>query len=446
MSPLQVPRARIAPPRARWLAFAPGVAMTAWAATSARSIQGGGGTRGLCFGSLLLAACFLLGAARDRPIPRPSRLACQELDALTDVAIVPVFNEDPDALRNCLESLLAQTRPLEGIVVVDDGSDAVDYAALSTRFERLAARRGTQASWVRAEHAGKRHAHAIAIRRRSDADVYLLVDSDTVLDPAATREAMFGFADARVQSVVPVILAHNYGRNLLTRTSELMLAVQQLSERSVLSLTGSILINSGAAAYYRATVLHDHVETYVGETFRGRPVTFSDDSLLTLFALRRGRTVHQTTAFAFTDVPERLDHYRRQQLRWMRGSVIRSLWRFRYLPLDRVGYWIHLVKWVQYVVISIVLILIVLTAAHPTLHFLLWLAIVNVGLGLLLNGRYLTLQRSDQTLMEQLGVYLLAPLVPIWNGILMRPLRWWAFMTVMRLEWGTRRAVEISER
>lgn len=116
MSPLQVPRARIAPPRARWLAFAPGVAMTAWAATSARSIQGGGGTRGLCFGSLLLAACFLLGAARDRPIPRPSRLACQELDALTVVAIVPVFNEDPDALRNCLESLLAQTRPLEGIV------------------------------------------------------------------------------------------------------------------------------------------------------------------------------------------------------------------------------------------------------------------------------------------------------------------------------------------
>lgn len=240
------------------------------------------------------------------------------------------------------------------------------------------------------------------------------------------------------------MLSLNYARNLLTRMSELMFVVHQLTERAALSRVGSVLVNNGAAAYYRAAVLREHIALYEGETFRGRPVPFSDDSMLTLLAVRRGRTVHQPTAFAFTLVPERIGHHRRQQLRWMRGSLIRSLWRFRYLPAGRLGYWVHLAKWLQYVVLTVLLVAILATGAvlHPVL--LLWIAAVNVALHLFVNARYLGVRRSDQTGRQRLGVYLTSPLVAISAALVLRPLRWWAMLTLLRLDWGTRRTIEVS--
>lgn len=73
-----------------------------------------------------------------------------------------------------------------------------------------------------------------------------------------------------------------------------------------------------------------------------RPVTFSDDSLLTLYALVRGRVVQQPTAVVFTAMPEELGHHLRQYLRWMRGSSLRSRWRVRYLPARQTGAEVHL--------------------------------------------------------------------------------------------------------
>ncbi len=54
---------------------------------------------------------------------------------------------------------------------------------------------------------------------------------------------------------------------------------------------GSVLVNPGGLAFYRPEILREHEAGYLGETFAGRPVPFSDDSLLTLYSLARGRAV-----------------------------------------------------------------------------------------------------------------------------------------------------------
>jgi hyaluronan synthase len=47
---------------------------------------------------------------------------------------------------------------------------------------------------------------------------------------------------------------------------------------------------SGPTAAYRAEVVRKHLGGYLRETFWGRGVELSDDSLLTLYAALEGRT------------------------------------------------------------------------------------------------------------------------------------------------------------
>jgi hyaluronan synthase len=59
--------------------------------------------------------------------------------------------------------------------------------------------------------------------------------------------------------------------------------------------------------------------------------------------------------------------------------------------------------------------------------------------------RTLTIRRSDETLLGQLGVYALSPLAALWAIFIYRPLRLYGMLTCLRTDWGTRSAgVEVS--
>src|SRR5580704_11581022 len=74
-----------------------------------------------------------------------------------------------------------------------------------------------------------------------------------------------------------------------------------------------------------------------------------DDTMLTLFALNRGRAVQQPSAVCFAMYPETLSHTMRQWTRWMRGTALRTLWRLRYLPLTSWSWWYTLVTTWSYI-------------------------------------------------------------------------------------------------
>lgn len=167
----------------------------------------------------------------------------------------------------------------------------------------------------------------------------MTVDSDSFLDYEAIANICAPFHDGCVQSVAGVILALNNRKNFLARVTNLLFVTQQLTDRSAMSMLGSVLVNSGALASYRREVLDHNISAYLNEVYIGKHVEFSDDSMLTLFALMRGRTVQQPIAFAFAVMPEDRSHHYRQQIRWFRGSFIRDLWRVRFLPLVCWGFW-----------------------------------------------------------------------------------------------------------
>jgi hyaluronan synthase len=378
---------------------------------------------------------------------RPAQEA--RLDQLNITVNIPVYNEDPAALLLVAQSMVRQTRPPRRVEFVDDGSDKFDYRNVRTKLAELAWRYPEiEFSWIRTERterSGKRAAQAVTFVNDGRADIFATIDSDTILDPRAIEEGVKPFANPRVTSVAAVLLTYNSGKNLLTALTEIWLTVYQLGIRSAWSRLGRVMINSGGLAFYRASVVREALPAYLNETFFGRPVRYSDDSMLTFFAMLRGRTVQQPTCFAFTIMPEKISHHVRQQLRWMRGNIVRSFWWFRYLSPFQLGWWLALFAWISFALTTGLLLALFVIAPiadrklppTPSLFFLL---VVSYVVGL----RCLLIRRSDQSLLVRLAAFACMPLISVWSMTVLRVLRIYSLLTCLKSSWGTRKNVEVT--
>jgi hyaluronan synthase len=369
-----------------------------------------------------------------------------DLDKLRITLNVPVYNEDPEVLRTALQSVLNQTRAIQRVQVVNDGSTENLKALAEVRRWWLGQQNshpGSQLEWVDVANQGKRQAQVTTFRG-DEADLFATMDSDTVLDRLCTQEGIKPFTRGEITSVASVILAYN-NRNAFVRLTDTWLLAFQLTVRGAMSKLGCVLVNSGNFSLYRAAVIRDAIPAYERESFCGHPVQFSDDSMLTLFAHLEGRTVQQPTSFAFTVLPVTVGHHLRQQLRWMRGSTIRSVWRFRYLPLRGFAYWEHFVAWMNFVLISFAFASIFVVAPIVGgLHLTLLMGVFSLLVCYTVGIKYLTIARSDQGLGFQIVTLLLTPAMLVWTALVLRPLRLYAIATCYRTGWGTRDKVEVG--
>ena len=392
--------------------------------------------------ALFLAAGHQIALAWfDRPFTVTPRQQAM-LDRLEVTVNVPLYNEDPDVIDRVIYALFSQTRLPNEIQVVDDGSTASDYAEIRD-YWRAHVPPGVRFSWVRTKNGGKRHAQAFTFSRSPHADIFGTLDSDTALERNAIEEALKPFAHRRVQSVAGIEVAYNAHANLLTKVSSIRQIAWQMTQCCVLSMAGDVLVNRGTFAMYRAPVVRDNLDAYVNEMFLGSPVKYSDDSMLTLYALQRGRAVQQLTAFQLPMYPENLDHVLRQWSRWMRGSTIRNFWRLRYLPIFSYGWLMSLLSWWQFIV-SWAAYLMVFAVRPAEGHFSIAPVLIVLLSSYLVALRNLLIRRSDHTPGQQLDTYLLSPLSFLWSLLVLRPARVYGMLTCGRNSWGTRGKVEVG--
>lgn len=396
----------------------------------------------LVFGGLLWH--LALGWSEKTFLTTPEQQ--ERLDRLIVHVAIPTYNEDPLALQRGLQALLQQTRLPQRIHVIENGPrdgslDGVRewFLARASQYALL----GLELLWDHIPEPGKRGAQIFAIKQ-SRSDIFVTMDSDTVADPKCIEEGIKPFADASIASVASVILAYN-SKSRLVRVTDAWLLSFQLAVRAAMSRLGCVLVNSGNFALYRTDILHHNLDSYAAEFFRGNKVEFSDDSLLTLFSYLEGRTVQQPTSFAFTVLPEKFSHHLRQQLRWMRGSTIRSIWRFRYLPLWSWAYWEHFTAWVNFVLVTMAFVLLVVLAPFTgNVQLLPMMAGFAVLVAYMIALRYLTIRRSDQSVKSQLLTFALTPVMLAWTAIVLRSLRIYAIATCWKTGWGTRSTVEVE--
>jgi hyaluronan synthase len=389
--------------------------------------------------TFVVAIVQVLLAWRD--VPRIVTLEQQaRLDRMYVTVNVPVYNEDPLLLDRALYALLTQTRLPNRVQVVDDGS-AMDYAEIRGFWE-CNHPPGVRFSWVRQENRGKRHAQAHTFRD-DDADIFVTLDSDTALERQAISEGLKPFADRQVQSVAGLELAYNQNQNWLTRINALRQLAWQLGACSAQSVMGNVLVNRGTFALYRASVVRENLDAYLAEDFFGVNVPFGDDSLLTTYALGRGKAVQQSSAIQLTMYPESLDHHLRQWTRWMRSSTIRTFWRIKHLPLHSFGWWTTVINlWLFFA--STIASGVAIVMWPLTHQFILDAAAAPVAWMYLSCVRTLIVKRSDMTLADQLDAFVLVPASFVWLLLVLKPLRVWGMSSCRRTGWGTRAKVEVG--
>jgi len=254
----------------------------------------------------------------------------------TDVkvaAIVPVYNEDPRLLRLCLISLLRQTRPLDEVYVIDDGSTAPNGRHVAEAFAQIHPEIILHAF---PQNLGKRKAQAWAVAR-TEAEIILTVDGDTILDKRCVEAGLTPFQREGVQGVCGRLRARNRRQNPLTWLADLQFAGTFDVKWAAYSLAGSVLSATGALSFWRTEVLSQNLDDYLGS-----PLEHGDDRRCTNYALRFGHVVYQATATGTTQVPVRLCDYLSQQSRWSKSVFPEARYALRQTRPTRAVWWLNL--------------------------------------------------------------------------------------------------------
>lgn len=381
-----------------------------------------------------------ISASMRNRATEPSPEQQRELDALRLGTVVPFYNEDPEALRRCVASLLAQQRPLGRVVLVDDGSSDARARELA---RRLAAEHEQVVLVEQATNLGKREAMVAGFLAAGDIDVVVAVDSDTVLAPDAVAEAMKEFASAETMAVTGTVLAENARRNILTRLIDLRYANAFLYERAAYSSIGSVLCVCGSLALYRAHLVRDNAEDFLGQRFLGRPAVFGDDRRMTNYALTAGRVVLRENAVATTLVPERMGHFLRQQVRWNKSFFRESVWVLRNMSSGHPAFWLTFVEFASWVVFTTMLLvaMVLRPIATGEVLFGTYLAFISL-VAYARSVRWFNIHDGAGR-RERWLTFLLAPLYGFLHLFVLMPLRVWSLLTLRSGSWGTRSSVEV---
>ena len=403
------------------------------------------GWYGATVGSLLIVK-LLLSIKRRRTPARRARRFERTGKPLSVHAVITVYNEAPEMLRRCLLSLLDQTRLPVSVTVIDDCSATHDAAMVVRELAGAFRRARIELKLVRfTENRGKRHGLAAGFLEHPDADLYLCVDSDTVLDRHALAEAVRPFARRRVQCVTGLVLANNRATNLLTRLIDMRYTNAFLGERVAYSRLGSVLCACGSLALYRGWVVHKHLDDFLDQRFLGAPPTFADDRRLTYYCLLEGLSLIQPSAVGFTDVPERLGHYMRQQIRWGKSFIREGVLLLAQFRITRAFWWLNLIELTTWITFTTALIVaLVLIAVHPQGWTVLAAYAGYVCAAAWLRSVHYLRSAGGVPLADRVFTFTCAPLYALLNLGLLLPLRLWSLVTLRRNGWGTRKRVEIA--
>ncbi|GAA2290885.1 glycosyltransferase family 2 protein [Streptomyces kunmingensis] len=401
------------------------------------------------FGAMGLLALKMFGALFYRPA-KADRDELLLLDNSWVTAVIPIYNEDPVMFEQGMRSLLAQSRLPNEIHIIDDCSADASGIRTAKKLRREFEARGVKYTVsVQPENKGKREALALGFQAAPYSDLFLCVDSDTVLSRDTVRELLLPMADEKIMASTGMVLALNHDSNIFTRLQDLRYGNSFLFERAAYSRLKAVLCCCGALSVYRGTLVRKYLPDFLNQQFLGKPAVFGDDRRMTNYCLMEGQVVFQETAVGYTAVPEKLPHFLRQQVRWNKSFFRESLWAFTHQKKYRPAFWLTCMELALWLVFGSAMFysMVILPIMHPSrfVNHIGDYLVFMVLMGYLRNVRYLDFPRRGMGFIKRFGMFLLAPLYGVIQLLLLTPLRFYALLTLHKGSWGTRQGgVEVS--
>lgn len=284
----------------------------------------------LGMGLVLLALRTVIWTAyRPRPAADPE--AAPRLSV-----IIPAYNEGAMVLK-AIELVARAEYPRENleILVVDDGSTDDTWSficrAAETYPELVTPLR-------HARNRGKREALALAFRT-ARGEVFVTLDSDSVVAPNALLALVGPLRDPRIGAVAGKVLVYNRDAGIIPRMLHVRYVLSFDLLRSIESVYRTVYCCPGALTALRAAAVRPLLDRWQNQRFLGRGCTFGEDRAMTNYLLEAGYdTAYQRSAVVRTVVPTDFVKLAKMLLRWERSAVreeirfARIVWR-RPLPI-----------------------------------------------------------------------------------------------------------------
>ena len=256
--------------------------------------------------------------------------------------VIPAYNEEKliaKTLRHHVNSDYPKDR-LE-IIVVNDGSGdrtAQEVARVIQERPEISIR-----LLDFPKNQGKRRALAAGFRA-AIGDVIVTNDSDSFVHPDAVRNIVQPLVDHSVGGVTGHADVYNWKENLMTQVQYIRYFVAFRVYKAAEALYDSVVCLSGCLAAYPKSILMLFLDEWENQKFWGRQCTYGDDRGLTTFILRMGlRAVYEPLAITETVVPESLQTFWKQQLRWkkswLRETYLAGHFMWRKHPVMALGFY-----------------------------------------------------------------------------------------------------------
>jgi len=230
--------------------------------------------------------------------------------------LVPAYNE-AKCIENTVRSLMAGEHPVE-VVVIDDGSS--DGTALIVEALNL-----TNVRVVRQHNAGKPAAlnRGLANARY---DLVVMMDGDTVFEPATVRELVQPFADPSVGAVAGNAKVGNRD-SLIGAWQHIEYVMGFNLDRRMYDMLRCMPTIPGAVGAFRRSAL----ERVGGMS----DDTLAEDTDITMAMHRDGwRVMYAERARAWTEAPESVQQLWSQRYRWSYGTM-QAIWKHRRALVER---------------------------------------------------------------------------------------------------------------
>lgn len=303
------------------------------------------------YGILVTSAITLIIVVRYAWYRDPYREALRLKNAVTTNQALPLvsimvaaYNEE-DFIAQCVNSLIVQTYPHTEIIVVNDASTDRTATVLKRYHDEPNVRIIHQS-----QNAGKKKALAEAMLA-ARGEYFVFTDSDSVLDTeAVARIALILMTQPDIGAVSGHTRAYNASHNFLTHVQDTWYEGQFSIRKAYESAFGAVTCVSGPLAAFRRSAIFNLIPLWINDTFLGSEFKFATDRTKTALVLahermtprararypdspfttrvtyppHHWRVVYSQAACAYTNVPETLRAFLRQQIRWKK-SFIRNL-------------------------------------------------------------------------------------------------------------------------
>ncbi|MFD7390505.1 glycosyltransferase [Streptomyces sp. NPDC059852] len=224
--------------------------------------------------------------------------------------LVPAYNE-AKCIENTVRSLMASEHPIE-VIVVDDGS--------SDGTARIVEAMGLpNVRVVRQLNAGKPAALNRGLANASH-EIIVMMDGDTVFEPATVRELVQPFGDPRVGAVAGNAKVGNRD-SLIGAWQHIEYVMGFNLDRRMYDMLRCMPTIPGAVGAFRRSAL----ERVGGMS----DDTLAEDTDITMAMHRDGwRVVYAENARAWTEAPESVQQLWSQRYRWSYGTM-QAIWKHR---------------------------------------------------------------------------------------------------------------------